>query len=319
MSSEWRHVFARFRDFIRALRPSPEELNRAAAAAVETALCLRRRFRPAAGPSLDYLLIGGHGKGTAIRPATTVDLLYELPAELRRDDGSHGPLVLLDVAAALGERFSSVEPARGWLTVAPAGSGIVVRVIPAFPCPAGGYLVVEPGAPGPNAGHWRQINPAAESAALHLADKASADKATHLILMMKAWRATRTIPISALAFELLVAEFVSVWTYQRRSLLFYDWMVRDFFFWMRHQVGRQMPIPGTVDSVALGSLWLAEAEAAYLASTTACLLERDNRNGEALAIWRRIFGPAFAADPAQSPDAEPRRLAGPAKDVSSAA
>ena len=70
-------------------------------------------------------------------------------------------------------------------------------------------------------------------ARLEAADAASGNKASHLILMLKAWRRARRIDIGALALELLVTDFVSVWTYHRRSLLFYDWMVRDFFFWLR--------------------------------------------------------------------------------------
>jgi hypothetical protein len=302
MNDEWRHVYRRFRDFINVLRPTPQETDRAGNAAVEVALSLRRRFGAGGGRGLDYLLIGGFGKGTAIRPASTVDLLYQLPLHVRRADSfDGGPLVLLEVAAVLGEDFSSVTPNRGWLTVSPWGDGPAVRVIPAFACATGGFLMVEAGPPAAGSSHWRQINPQAEAAMIQEADRTSDGKATHLILMAKAWRRQHNATLSPFVLELLVAEFVSVWTYQKRSLLFYDWMIRDFFFWLRHQAGRQISIPGTLDSLNLGSSWLGEAETSYLNAMQACLLERDNRNEEAERRWKQIFGQAFL----DAPQAEP--------------
>ena len=95
MTGAWRHVFARFGGFIEHLRPSESERGDALAAAADVARCLRFHFRPldellsggfpGAGES-DYQIIGGHGKGTAIRPADTVDVLYVLPANLQPEN-----------------------------------------------------------------------------------------------------------------------------------------------------------------------------------------------------------------------------------------
>ncbi len=99
-----------------------------------------------------------------------------------------------------------------------------------------------------------------------------------------------------------MSEFVGQWTYHRRSLLFYDWMVRDFYFWLITQGGRRLPIPGSVETVELGHAWLAHAQAAHAHARRACSLERDN--GDAAQAWRQIFGPAFAeGPPGAAPDA----------------
>ena len=89
MTDAWRQVFARFGGIIEYLRPSGRD---DALAAAEVARCLRFHFRPLDAPlsggfsgagESDYLIIGGHGKGTAIRPADTVDVLCVLPANLQ--------------------------------------------------------------------------------------------------------------------------------------------------------------------------------------------------------------------------------------------
>jgi len=322
MTDAWRHVFARFGGFIEHLRPSESERCDALAAAAGVARCLRSHFRPldellsggfpGAGES-DYLIIGGHGKGTAIRPADTVDVLYVLPANLQPENrpATGGRSLGLEMAVVLRERFSDITQApEGWLAVKP-GDGIprhetAVRLIPCFPRhPAEerhGFLVADPG----SATAWRVIDPAAEMACLQAADAASGNKASHLILMLKAWRKAGHIDIGALALELLVTDFVSVWTYHRRGLLFYDWMVRDFFFWLRFQRDRAVPIPGGPELLSVGGSWLSAANDAYAAARMACLLERDNAGDDALGHWEGIFGAAFTEAQGRPPAAGER-------------
>lgn len=308
MTAEWRHVTARFHGFIANLQPPPEQRWAARKAAADVATCLRRRFYAgdgfppaepsAAGPG-DYVVIGGHGKGTAIRPGRTVDMLYVLPAASRphgRPQEGAGPRPLIrDLAAVLRARYAAVDVAgEGWIACAGGGAigdDTAVRVIPCFPCAEGGFLIAAPGA------GWRHANPLAEAARLRLADRVSANKATHLIVMAKAWRHAHVVAIGGLALELLACEFVGLWTYQRRSLLFYDWMVRDFFFWLGLQGRRALPVPGAMETVHAGDGWPDDAAAAYTTARRACRLERDNRDDDAREHWVDIFGPAFADAP----------------------
>jgi hypothetical protein len=292
---QWRHVPRHFHDFISGLRPSPGTRAKALAAAAGAARCLNGMFRSQPSAEDGYRVIGGFAKGTAILPAKAIDMLYVLPPERRPREGAgtDDPSPLLDaMKRRLSQRYGAVQIAReGWLAIAPEGGGPAVRLIPCFACPQGGFLMAN----GLGGGMWRQSNPKAEAQDLRQADLISAGKATHLILMLKAWRRENSVPIPALELELLVSEFAGLWTYQRRSLLFYDWMVRDFYFWLISQGGRRLPIPGSVETVALDHAWLTSAEAAYAHARRACRLERDN--GDAAAPWRLIFGPAFADGP----------------------
>ena len=290
------------------------------ATAAGAAACLRGLIRPHPSPADDYRVIGGFAKGTAILPARAVDMLYVLPPERRPGGGprTDDPPPLLDgMKHRLSRRYAAVELTReGWLALAPEGGGPAVRLIPCFACRNGGFLMANPAGDG----MWRYSNPGAEARRLSEADLISAGKATHLIMMLKAWRRACKVPIPPLALELLVSEFVGLWTYQRRSLLFYDWMVRDFYFWLITQGGRGLPIPGSVETVGLGHAWLDQAEAAHAHARQACSLERDN--GDAVRPWRLIFGPAFAEGPpgaAQplpspsppAPEAAPSRISPP--------
>jgi hypothetical protein len=310
MTAEWRHVAARFHAFIAELEPTTEEQCAAWKAANQVGKLLGRRFfRPGAdglSGAGGIMVIGSYGKGTMVRGTRTTDLLFALPDRIRLDtvaDAEAGPEtpdttlppLLRDLIGLLGHCFAAVETSpHGWLTVVPGATAedekIAVRVLPCFVHDAGGFVVA--GA-GQCHTRWRHVNPRAELRHLTQIDTASGGKGRHLIRMLKAWRRVSRTEISSLALELLVSEFLRVWIYQRQSALFYDWMVRDFFFWLTAQGGRTLAVPGSRETVAIGDHWRAAAEAAYGLARLASDLERDNRDDQALVRWRGIFGLGF--------------------------
>jgi SMODS domain-containing protein len=296
MTAEWRNVTGRFQNFIGNLQPTPQERQRAQAAAGDVAACLDWRFRPdpafGDGNTQTFRIIGGHAKGTAVRPARTVDMLYILPMEKRPgagDSATPGSL-LNDMASTLSREFATQEATDGgWLWVKSL-DGTTVRLIPCYSSGIDKLMVAEPGS-----GEWRAIDPASESARLYEANLAGDGKATHLVMMLKAWRRHRMIPLGSFALELLVSEFVLAWTFPRRSLLFYDWMVRDFFFWMIHQHSRELLTPGALETVGVGNEWTQEVSHAHAHAQAACAFEREN-DIAATIEWQAVFGPAFTGE-----------------------
>ena len=318
MTAEWRHVSARFRAFLNELQPTPGERYATWAAARDVGDLIKRRFfLPGIDVDAnagDHLVIGGFGNGTAVRPVRGVDLLFVVPARYALEagvvaarGGGKVPALFRDMIDLLGGRYPGVEMSReGWLSVqaeagrSPAGERIAVRIIPCFALSGGGYQVAASGGRA-GRGPWGRIHPQAELRHLDRVDAAGHGKARDLIRMLKAWRRASGAALGTFALELLACEFVTVWIYQRQSALFYDWMVRDFFFWLTAQGGRSLPIPGTAETLALGDIWCADAAAAHAAAAEASDLERDNRDDQALARWRRIFGLAFAGVPMPPP------------------
>ncbi|HJO69390.1 MAG TPA: hypothetical protein QF804_06875 [Rhodospirillales bacterium] len=320
MTPEWHYVSRRFDRFIEDLIPTETESRAAQVAAAEVAACLRAHFRPldnllAGGfPDVgesDYIVTGGHGKGTAVRPATVVDMLYVFPsashARLKDARAPTADWMADQLVHAVGARFAAVAArGDGWITVttdevlAEGGPGrdLAVNVLPCLSKSgsAEGRRFGYPTCDADGLATWRTIDPGAEYNRLRAADEAGDGKATHLILMLKAWRRARDVPLASFAIELLVTEFVATWNYQRRGLLFYDWMVRDFFFWLCHQDGRALAVPGTNDHlVGLGDAWLGAARSAFAAARRACDAERRNASDAALGDWRGIFGESFPA------------------------
>ncbi len=302
MTTEWRFVTARFHAFVSGLPPSPSQRRLVLSAARDVAKALRLSFHPDDGflgiGAADHVIVGGHAKGTALGPGETIDMLYIPPPHMRpRAEAGKDILAPLfnDLTQALGAHYPRVYLTRGgWLSVEPPGlprldgEKVEVRLIPCFPRAGGGFTIGDPAI----AAYWRHCDPKAELRRLAAADMASGGKASHLILMLKAWRRRHFVAIGSLALELLVCEFAGLWTYHRRSLLFYDWMVRDFFFWLGHQAGRSIEIPGTGVHLRAGGAWEEEAAGAFSLAREACRLERDDPV-RATGAWGEIFGPGF--------------------------
>lgn len=306
MNADWRHVPARFEAFLAWLQPTPEE-RRQAFAGVKAIAEIVRHCLKADGDRLkeaaaDPLIIGGFGKGTAIRDSGTVDTLLILPPcsrQFGRGSGrdtaagypgqsSFGPGLARDLAS----RFSAIGgPDDSWLMLS-TGALMQTKMVPAYACRSGGYLVANR-RHKLGGGPWRLMHPRLEVRHLDHADAISGGKARHLIQMAKAWRRTSGAPIAPFAIELLVCQFLSAWLYRRRGLLFYDWLVRDFFFWLTAQTGVELPIPGGGETLNSGTGWRRQAERAYRLAALAADLERDNRGSESLFCWSLVFGGEF--------------------------
>jgi hypothetical protein len=303
----WRYVAGHFRDFVSSLEPLPTERTAVIATATAVNTLLRRRFPQARGagtiPVAAPVVIGGYAKDTAVRGISGVDLVFVLPDRYRSEPGEPAgtgqnvwSAVLRDMTSLVAARFSAVEMSRdGWLSVTartPERDPLGVRIIPGFLCGANGYLVPANAASTPGK-PWRHVIPKAEENRLDRVDDDTSQKARHLIRMLKVWRYAASIPVTSFALELLACEFLSIWTYRQRSALFYDWMVRDFFFWMATQSGRSLGIAGSGETLSLSDIWLDRVWAARDMAAEAANLERDNSSVAAIACWRRIFGCRF--------------------------
>lgn len=303
----WKHVPPRFARFLLAIQPDPAETKAIEATGRDVAALLERRFgirqpkrrlrrgsATSESAAEQIRVIGGHAKGTAIGGTGTIDLLHVTGAP----ETASASARTTEVIDLLGERYGAVQVAPpGWLMVEPRCAlphcgRIKVRVLPATASAAGGARVdvSSPRRPGIA---WMHLDPAAEAAHLDLMDRLTDGKARHLIRIVKAWRRAVKAPIGGFAIELLAAEFLSVWLYRRRSLLFYDWMVRDFFFWLTLQAGKVLTVPGTGEPLPLGDAWRDAAAAAHTTAARAADLERDNQSLAALGQWRELFGLAI--------------------------
>lgn len=70
----------------------------------------------------------------------------------------------------------------------------------------------------------------------------------------------------------------------------WDWLLRDFFAYMRTRANSSVIMPGTEQRVHIGDAWLGRAESAHLRAIRACEFEADNEDVSAGTTWQMVFG-----------------------------
>jgi Second Messenger Oligonucleotide or Dinucleotide Synthetase domain len=292
----WIHVIPHFRDFLQELELTSEERTDAEGKAERIARCLWDRCYP--GADFDpkcFVKVGSYGKGTASRPPSDLDMLFLLPPHVyprvEALVGNKQSQLLQAVKRALEGTFPRTDlRADGQVVFAPFQT-YNVEVIPAFLRTDGTYHTAHTA----DGGSWRASNPQAEYWAIKKADSLSADKATHLLKMLKAWKRECSVDIKSISLEVLVCEFVKEWEHRFRSLFYYDWLVRDFFAFMLRYANGWTRVPGTAETIQLGDAWVSKCRSAYGRALNACHYEVADADYSAATEWQKIFGVQFRA------------------------
>lgn len=290
----WIYVTRHFTAFLANLRLTDTERADALTKASNLAQCLHNKYRHQLPfHSEECLLVGSFGKGTAIRPPSDLDMLYLLPNEdhhrICQRMGNVQSTLLQEVKECLKVKFPRTDLRADGQVVQVPFETYAIELVPCWKCVDGTYKTPDTN----NGGSWRWSNPYLEGGAIYTADLISSGKASHLIQMLKAWKRNCSLELSSLILELLAVEFVTQWRYRNESVLWYDWMIRDFFSWMYFQRDRTLPIPGSRNTIAVGCDWLPRALDALKAALAACLHEYNNYNCLSVDEWQKIFGGQF--------------------------
>jgi hypothetical protein len=289
----WINVIPHFDDFLKQLALTTDERSDAEGKAERVARCLWNKcyegeFNPGC-----YLKVGSYGKGTACRPQSDLDLMFLLPwpvyTRIETLSGNKQSQLLQEVKRTLLATFPNTDlRADGQVVLAPF-STYDVEVVPAFPFQDGTFLTADTN----DGGRWRKSNPIAEFEDLRAADSVSAGKATHLLQMAKAWKRECSVEMKSICLEVLVGVFVKQWIYRDKSLFWYDWMIRDFFYFLsRHVSGWARPA-GSDEQIQLGDCWASKCESAYSRALKACEFEVQDNEQAAAEEWQKIFGYQF--------------------------
>jgi hypothetical protein len=221
-------------------------------------------------------------------------MLFLLPtheySRIEQLAGNKQSQLLQEVKDLLQDTFPRTDlRADGQVVIAPFQT-YNVEIIPAFHVKGGTYITSHTA----NGGSWRASNPAVEYQWIVDADSISADKATHLIKMLKAWKRECSVDIKSISLEVLAREFIRAWPHRQRTLYYYDWLVRDFFEFMLPYRWGWTIVPGTEEKIYLGDSWGTKCESAYGRAFNAERYEYADDGDTAAEEWRKIFGDEFA-------------------------
>jgi hypothetical protein len=292
----WHYVIPHFEQFLAELELKPSQRLDAMGKAERVARSLFARYYPDQdwNPRC-FLMAGSVGKGTAIRPPSDVDLNFVLPrSDFHRIQGLAGDnkqsQFLQEVKRTLLVTYPNTDIRGDGPVVKVPFSTYYFEVCPTFLCDYGTYLTAHT----KNNGSWHYSNPHAEYRWLQDVDKKTNGKATHLIKMLKAWKRTCNVELKSICIEILAILFVDQWHNNDKTMLYYDWMVRDFFAYLLQYEdhGRTKPA-GILEWIEMGDNWQTKARSAYDRAIKACEYEHADQWLAASWEWQKIFGLQF--------------------------
>jgi hypothetical protein len=238
-------------------------------------------------------LIGSYRKSTAIRPTSDIDIMFILPDSIfdkyNKLSGNKQSRLLQDVKDILERTYPRTEVrADGPVVVVPLAT-YKIEVAPCFELQNSNYWVCDT----KNGGRWKEDSPKKQMGRLTDSNKRSNGNTVRLIKMVKVWKRVCNVPLKNLAIELLAQEFLTSWEYYNKTSVYHDWMIRDFFSFLKAKSGGLLMISDPLEFISLGSLWFSKAESAYERAKKACDYESEEQDALATLEWRKIFGSQF--------------------------
>jgi len=239
---------------------------------------------------------GSYGRGTARRGFSDLDMIFHLPASMYDQYNryySNGQSVLLqNVKTAIEVTYPDTKVGGdGQVVVVQFGDGMRFEVVPAFVNTEGSYTF-----PDSNAGgSWKTTNPRPEIDAIASRNSVTNGNLIQLCRMMRAWKEVWSVPMGGLHLDTLAYGFIENWPSRDKSFLYYDWIVRDFFTYMKDQDPTQnfWRAPGSGQWVHRRGDFEYKALRCYNLSLDAIRLYDESKIWSARQKWREIFGTAF--------------------------
>lgn len=289
-SQQWIAVRQRFEQFHRNLRLTPAQQEDGLTKCRGVVSCLNRHYYAVPSQIDNSLLIGSWGKNTATRPPRDVDVYFVLPATVYIRFQNHWwnrqSALLQEVKDVLRGTYPNTDMRADGQVVVVRFDSFSVEVVPAFLLTTGRYWICNTH----DGGSYKETDPQAESNYINGIDTTNSQNLRPLIRMLKAWQAYNSVPMKSFQLELLAASFLTQSAWRQKDFFWFDWLIRDFFAYLCHNINSTIIVPGTLENIYLGDAWKSRAESAYSRALKACDYERDNRVENAGEEWRKIFG-----------------------------
>jgi hypothetical protein len=252
--------------------------------------CLNVHYYGVTSGYSNSMLAGSWGKSTAIRPPRDIDIIFVLPASVyerfKSRTGNIQSQILQEVKGILSNTYTmTTMRGDGQVVVIPFAT-FPVELVPAFLLTSKQYLICDTN----DGGKFKTVDPDAEIEKIKKADADTNGNTRNLIRMLKCWQGYCNVPMKSFCLELLAVDFLSTWQYRQNTATYYDWMTRDFMQYLLGKKWSYVFVPGTSESIALGSEWESKAQSAYDRAVKACNYEASDDDVLAGLEWQKIFG-----------------------------
>lgn len=181
------------------------------------------------------LYVGSYGRDTDIR-VSDIDVLFQLPPSVYERISGHSrngqSALLAEVRDTLTKTYSTTHiSGDGQIVAIKFNDGVSFEIIPCFMNKDNSYTYPDSN----NGGSWRITNPKPEIEEVKKSNDECNGNLKNLCRMARAWKDKWDVPMGGLLIDTLAYQFLKTWSYRNNSFLYYDWMTRDFFEYLKNQ------------------------------------------------------------------------------------
>lgn len=242
------------------------------------------------------LYVGSYGRDTEIL-TSDIDMLFRLPYSVYERINSHSGN---GQSALLSEVRDSIKKTYGTTHISGDGQvvkinfddGVGFEIVPCFVNKDDSYTYPDSN----SGGSWKVTNPKPEIEAIRKVNDSCNGNLKNLCRMMRAWKEQWAVPMGGLLIDTLAYQFLKNWEYKDNSYLYYDWMTRDFFEFVKDQDESKTYwlAPGSGQYVWKKGDFRYKAVRGYNLAVEAIEYETQEMPYSANGKWREIFGTKFA-------------------------
>ncbi|MFM2315547.1 MAG: hypothetical protein RLZZ04_4825 [Cyanobacteriota bacterium] len=255
----------------------------------EITASLNKKFRDTESKKANSLQVGSYGRWTAIKGISDLDMLYIMPKS-KWDDYKTGKQfkLLTDTKDAIKARYPSTTVFVDRLVVRVLYTNFHVEVQPVFEQDDGSFKYPD----SYNGGSWKITKPREEISAMSEFNIQKNKNLRRLCKMARAWKNKHGVGMGGLLIDTLAHSFLKSTTeYDDKSYLYYDWMSRDFFKYLKDLPKQDYYAAlGSGQRVRVKKKFQKKAEKAYNLCLKAIEAEgKDNVYDK----WKKIYGRPF--------------------------
>lgn len=241
------------------------------------------------------LYVGSYGRDTYIH-VSDIDMLFRLPysvyERINSHQGNKQSALLQEVRNSLKKTYTTTHMrGDGQVLVIRWGDGVRFEILPCFINKNDSFTYPDTN----DGGKWKTTNLKPEIKAIKDANSAWNGNLKNLCRMARAWKDKWDVPIGGLLMDTLAYNFLKSWAHREKSYLYYDFMTRDFFAYLKGQNKEKnyWLAPGSNQYVWRAGTFEYKALRCYNISLEAINYEEREMPYSANGKWQEIFGSKF--------------------------
>ena len=240
--------------------------------------------------------VGSYGRNTANRCVIDRDMIFEMPLSVYNKynnyigNGQSAFLQEVKNKIALTYPLTYLK-GDGQIVKVKFSDDTFFEVLPVFKNTDVSYTFADSN----SGGSWKITNPVPEINSVSTVDSLTNNNLRPLCRMARSWKFYCNVPIKGLLIDTLGYRFLTDWSERDKSYLYYDWMSRDYFDYLKNQSKDQTIwyAIGSGQAIYNPDNFKYKATMAYNKALEAIQLQSDGKEWSSKQKWREVYGYRF--------------------------